>query len=365
MNPEDNNPLSNPFATGGMTGGSPDPMTGMGGTPMPDNLASAQDSLTAAGMAANQGIGGAMDLNQIAAADDANTAALPPVEEPLVPAAPVPGSIGSAVSVPPADPVPAPAFGGFGESAPASGAMPAPEVTPSSTPFNPFATPSTSAAQPAPAPQPTTGPAPAPSAPQSAPAPVPMGTEKPKGKLAMNPLTIILGVVAVLLLILAITFFILWDNEKKNVKPVYYPQVSEENSNSTIKSISCQRSESQEDPAGSGRSVATISYTGDDLSAYSYYLTLDFASEDDANRMRELNAAAVENMAGLVGGTLSVSGNVNSNNYSYNITSEDGVEIATEDVMNAIYGTTEGEPSLALADVQAKYEAEGFVCTEE
>lgn len=363
MNPEDNNPLSNPFATGGMTG-SPDPMTGMGGTPMPDNLASAQDSLTAAGLAANQGVGGAMDLNQIAAADDAGAAALPPVEEPLVPAAPVPGSIGSAVSVPPADPAPAPAFGGFGEPAPAPGAMPAPEVAPSSTPFNPFATP---AAQPAPAPQPTAdpAPAPAPSAPQPAPAPVPMGADKPKNKLALNPLTMILGIVAVLLLILAITFFILWNNEKKNVKPVYYPQVSEENSNSAIKSISCRRNESQEDPSGQGHSEATISYTGDDLSAFSSFLELDFSSEDDANRMRDMNAEMVGNLNNLVGGTLSVGDNVNSNVYSLNITSEDGTEIAVEDVMNAIYGTAEGELSLALADVQAKYEAEGFVCTED
>ena len=77
-----------------------------------------------------------------------------------------------------------------------------------------------------------------------------------------------------------------------------------------------------------------------------------------------MNAEAVENLAGLLG-TLSVSSNVDGSSYNYSVTSVDGTEVVAEDVMNAIYGTTEGEPSLALADVQAKYEAEGFVCTEE
>ena len=368
MNPEDNNPLSNPFATGGMTG-TPEPTAGLGGMPMSDNLASAQESLTAAGMAANQGVGGAIGLDQIAAADS-NSAALPPVDEPLVPAAPVPGSIGSAVSMPPADPTAAPAdmsFGAPASTAPTSGAVSAPEVAPAAAPFNPFATPSVSEtpAAPAPAPQPVAGPATPTSAPQPAPAPVPMGADKSKSKLATSPLVVILGVIAALLLVTSITFFILWNNEKKNVKPVYYPQVSDENSNSSIASISCQRTESREDPAGSGKSIVTISYTGDTLSAYSSSLSLDFGSETDAAAVRDANAPIAESVAALVGGTLAVSNEANGNNYTYLVTSQDGTDIAASDVMNAIYGTTEGDPSLALADVQAKYEAEGFVCVEE
>ncbi len=364
MNPEDNNPLSNPFASGGTAGGA-EPMPSMGGMPMPDNLASAQDSLTAAGMAANQNAGGAIGLDQIAASDP-SSAALPPVEEPLVPAAPVPGSIGSAVSMPPADPVAAPSFGAAGEQPVSSGPMPAPEVAPAPAPFNPFAAPSAPSAQPAgAAAQPTPNPAPSASAPQPAPAPVPMGAGQSKAKPALSPLMIALGVCAVLFLIAAITFFILWNNEKKNIKTVYYPQVSEEDSNSTIASISCQRNETRENPNGSGRNVVTLSYTGDNLSAYSSSLSLDFANEGDAAAMRDANAAEVERMTGVVGGTLTVSGEANGSNYTYSITSQDGTDVAAADAMNVIYGTTEGEPSLALADVQAKYEAEGFVCTEE
>lgn len=373
MNPEDNNPLSNPFATGGITG-SPEPMPGMGGMAMPDNLASAQDSLTAAGMAASQGNNGAMGLDQIVATDP-NATTLPPVDEPLVPAAPVPGSIGSAVSVPPADPVaaPVPGFGDVAsEPAPAPGAMPAPEVSPAPAPaaFNPFAAGATPAAQPtpAPAPQPVAGATSGGSAPQPAPAPAPMPMGAPKeskAKSILNPVTIALGVFSVVLLILAVTFFIKWQEETKNVKPVYIPQTSNETSSSAIKVLSCTRNETQEDPAGSGRRVITLSYTGDDLSAFSSNLSLDFSSEDDANRMRDQHAGVVADVTRNVGNTLSVSGNVDGNSYIYNISSEDDVEVAAEDVMNAIYGTSEGDPSLALSDVQAKYEADGFTCAEE
>jgi len=362
MNPEDNNPLSNPFAAGGMTGNA-EPMPGMGGAPMPDNLASAQDSLTAAGMAANQGASGALGLDQIAATDP-NAATLPPVNEPLVPAAPVPGSIGSAVSMPPADPVAAPAFGAPSEPAPVPGGMPAPEVAPA-TPFNPFAAPSSSAAQPAPAPQPAAGMAAPASMPQPAPAPAPMGASKPKSKFTASPLVIALGAIAALLLVTSITFFILWMNEKKNVKPVYYPQVSDDSSNSSITSISCQRNEVREDLAGSGKSTITVSYTGDELSAYSSSLSLDFGNEADAAAVRDANAPIAESVAALVGGTLAVSNEANGNNYTYTIASQDGTAVAANDVRNVIYGTTEGEPSLVLADVQAKYEAEGFTCVEE
>ena len=362
MNPEENNPLSNSFATGGMIGGT-DPTPNMNSMPMSDNLASAQESLTAAGMAANQNASGAMGFDQIAATDP-NSTALPPVEEPLVPAAPVPGSIGSAVSVTPADPIAAPAFGVTNDQTPVSGAVPAPDVSPATAPFNPFAPNNASSAQPNSAAD--LSPAPTASAPQPAPAPIPMGADKPKAKAPSGLLVPLLAGFAIIALIAAVTFFILWNNEKNKVKPpVYYPQVSDENSNSSIAILSCRRNENHESPSGSGVTEVSLSYTGDKLSAYSSKLSLNFGSEDDPNAMRDANAGTVESMAALVGGTLSVTGNADGTNYTYDITSQDGTELATNDAMNVIYGTTEGEPSLALADVQAKYEAEGFVCTED
>jgi len=360
MNPEDNNPLSNPFAADTSAANSSAPLPNANGAAMPDNLASAQDSLTAAGMAANQG-SGTMSLEQIAESDP-NATMLPPVEEPLVPAAPVPGSIGSAVSVPPADPVAAPAFGAMNE--PAANAPITPDAVPPANPYNPFATPAAASTTPAsPAPQPFATPTNLDTTSRPSPAPISLNHEHPKTKL--SPLTLALGALAAILLVTTIVFLVLWIQARNNPKIVYTPAVSEESSNSAITTLSCHRNETRENPAGSGTTDVEIVYTDDTLSALSSLLSLSFASAEDANVARDADAGMVDMMAGLVGGTFSVSANTDGTNYAYSITSQDGVDIAPSDAMNVIYGTVEGEPSLALADVQAKYEADGFVCSEE
>lgn len=104
MNPEETNPMAN-TGTAGTTGG------GMAGSPMDfttsndgaklsmaDSLASAEDNLTSAGMAAKTIGSDAIGLDQIGASDPTATMARP--DEPLTPAAPVPGSLGSAMSGP-------------------------------------------------------------------------------------------------------------------------------------------------------------------------------------------------------------------------------------------------------------------------
>jgi len=360
MNPEDNQPLSNPFATGASAPSGSAPLPNTNNPVLPDSLTSAQDNnLTAAGMTANQG-SGAMSLGQIAE-DDPSAATLPQVEEPLVPAAPVPGSIGSAVSVPPADPAAAPAFGTPGEAtAPSS-----PAAAPQAAPYNPF---STSSAAPAvtseaSAPQPLAAPTKLNSS--LRPAPTPVKEKSGKNKSNASPLTIILGGLALVLLVTTIIFFILWNQARNNPKIVYTPSVAEENSNAAIATLTCHRNETREAPAGSGATDIEVVYTSDALSALSSILSLDFANAEDANATRDANAGTVDMMTGVVGGTLSVSGNVNGNNYTYSITSQDGVDVAPNDAMNVIYGTVEGEPSLAMGDVKAKYEADGFTCAAE
>ena len=66
MNPEENNPIANPGVSG--TGAVNDPMNmvSSNGLTMADGLASAQDNLTSAGLAASTGAG-LMDLNQLGA----------------------------------------------------------------------------------------------------------------------------------------------------------------------------------------------------------------------------------------------------------------------------------------------------------
>ncbi len=96
MNPEDNN-INGSGDSFGM--GPIDFTSNSDGLSMSDSLASAQDNLTSAGMAAGIGNGSdAMSLDQIGASDSSAYMARP--NEPLIPAAPVPGSIGSVISGP-------------------------------------------------------------------------------------------------------------------------------------------------------------------------------------------------------------------------------------------------------------------------
>lgn len=98
MNPEDNNPTTTPTGAGPIdfTGGANGASAGLS---MADSMASARDNLTSAGLAANEAMADAtMGLNQIGASDP--SAAMERPDEPLIPAAPVPGSLGSVVSGP-------------------------------------------------------------------------------------------------------------------------------------------------------------------------------------------------------------------------------------------------------------------------
>lgn len=110
MNPEETNSNANMGATAapggvpgvGTSGSASIDFTTMGdssnGLSMADSMASAEDNLTSAGMAAKDDGSNAIGLDQIGASDPSATMARP--DEPLIPAAPVPGSIGSAISGP-------------------------------------------------------------------------------------------------------------------------------------------------------------------------------------------------------------------------------------------------------------------------
>ncbi len=112
MNPEETNSNANMGASAapgmGASGSTSVDFTAMGdssnGLSMADSMASAEDNLTSAGMAAKEGDSGAIGLDQIGASDPSATMARP--DEPLIPAAPVPGSLGSAISGPALAPVP-------------------------------------------------------------------------------------------------------------------------------------------------------------------------------------------------------------------------------------------------------------------
>lgn len=104
MNPDETNPTTNTGATGGSNAGSVVPpaldFTSSETTSlsMADSLASAADNLTSAGMAAKEPDNGSIEMNEIGASNPSAQMERP--DEPLVPAAPVPGSIGSVTSGP-------------------------------------------------------------------------------------------------------------------------------------------------------------------------------------------------------------------------------------------------------------------------
>lgn len=104
MNPDETNPTTNTGATGGSNAGSVVPpaldFTSSETTSlsMADSLASAADNLTSAGMAAKEPDTGSIEMNEIGASNPSAQMERP--DEPLVPAAPVPGSIGSVTSGP-------------------------------------------------------------------------------------------------------------------------------------------------------------------------------------------------------------------------------------------------------------------------
>ena len=128
MNPEENNINSNPTTPGGTN-----PAGGDNDLTMADGLASAQDNLTSAGLAASTD-DGIMDLNQLGATAP-EAVMTPPIDDPLVPAAPVPGSIGSVTSVPPVNPDPTTGTMPVDPNAPVA----TPVAEPAPAPYNPFA----------------------------------------------------------------------------------------------------------------------------------------------------------------------------------------------------------------------------------
>lgn len=364
MNPEDNNPLSVPGVPGADMTSAP----GMGGLSATDNLASAADNLTSAGLAVG-GNDGIMGLDQLGSVRPEAIMA-PPEEEPLVPAAPVPGSIGSAMSVPPSQnpadaipPVPPMA------AAPAPGTAPSAEPTPTvSAPYNPFATPAQPAASPAAAQSET------PSGVPPLPNPTPMPTAStdpaapfqpmvpPKAKPAL--LTIILGIASGILAITTIIFLILFINANNNPRIVYKPDNN--TSTSLVEVMTCSRDDDLgwligEGYSAPGVSSIELSYTNNLLRGLSSTHTAQFASEVDAetakanfeaNQAELMNAIsgsfAAENQT--VNGLLTAT--VSSNNESFNPT----------DAATYMYGLGNNLMSTSLDIVRETYENAGYSC---
>lgn len=368
MNPESNNPLMNPgtpSGTGMAAGGPATNGIGGPGLSMADSLASAEDNLTSAGLAANNGGNNIMGIDQLGSTNP-EAMMTPPEDAPLVPAAPVPGSIGSVTSVPPAPaaPVPAPGFG-------------VDSAAPAAAPFNPFA-PQPANDQPSPAGQPLQDPVgsslPPVGGPLPAPAPVPQPAPakpaKNKTKLGdgkSNILTIILAGLALIFLISTIVMSVLYVNAINNPKIVYMPAVS----NGTLKSLSCSRASDfgflagYEGVPALGTETVIANYVDDKLNSVDFEYEIGYTDADGASIARDAllqqkNEAFLNELGNVFDANFEVDGNV-----LVGTIESKGDNISDSVAQRVTYGSVSDSNSTALSDLRTLYEGAGYVCVVE
>ena len=368
MNPEGNNPLENPVALGGGNPNDTNPMSA-GGLSMADGLASAEDNLTAAGMAATTG-SGVMDLGQISASDP-EAIMTPPIEEPLIPAAPVPGSIGSVTSVPPVNTAEA-ANPPLNMTEANGTSLVGNEPT---APFNPFAQPiapqgetiPTATAGPAMGPVPTPAQAPLPN-PDPAAAfqpPVPPMSAK-KGKL--NVLTILFAVLFVLATVAAIVFAVLYVNETKNTKVVYVPSVSTEESNAKIEELTCVGTADASIYAGvdyavEGVQTVTSTYSNGSLEAIDFTYRMPFGDMQLSLAAQSGFATLNEETINAVAGSISTAYEGDDNG-TLTVTMSSGDNTLNQnDAVQLIYGPGVFDEAVDMQTVRGLYEMNGFTCS--
>lgn len=405
MNPEDQNPTTNPAApagpapdpTAGTTPTAPATPTTPAASDAPadaalspaDSLAAAQESLTAAANAAAAGPDPIAAADPVAASattpdpvttpdpapttpadpttpdtsdtsvTDADTAAI--IDEPLVPAAPVPGSIGSVTSIPPvADPAATtdvPADNAFAAAAAAE---------PAATPFNPFAQPTDAAA-------PTGSAAPATDSVNPVFQPVNPGTT-PAAHSAKKPairpqlLILILGIAAGLFLIATIVLAILYVNALNNKEVVYYPQVTDPEP--VVETLSCTQVLDLAYLAGyatpvNGNRAVTATYTDDALTALTVSYDATYNSDLDANTARANLEAAQISLVNTPESAFTAAYNVNGATMLADLQSVD--DLLTNDAAETLlFGTVSGNPdAMTRTGLEATLTQAGATCTVE
>lgn len=399
MNPNEKNPLS-PAESGDASSGispvdftNPSSLASSSSLSTSDSLASAQDSLTSAGQAA-VAPSNAIGLNQIGA--DAPSATMDRPDQPLTPAAPVPGSIGSVTSVPlpsSTDPLVAAA-----SANPTPAAAPVTNVTASNMPTmggatTPIAETPVNAASPAE--QPYYNPfmpnpsansnMPAASANESSSTSVPPSlqspTEKfsnrvnvktPAGSVGSKLLTIIAWLLVVLLAAVAVFLFFKWQDAEQRAqeqKIVYIEKQPE----IVSASLKCERSmDGQEE--GLENLVDRYGFFNAEfedgiLQTASLTTNYNFTDNDAAEGARghfdEVNQYYIDIAVNTGIEAITTSYDVNENVGTYQLSANAG-QIAGDYI--GVFGFEQndaGEANLTLDSVQSSYEAVGYVCTVE
>lgn len=356
MNPEQNNPLTN---TGTPNFGGPADQSGQG-LSMADTLASAQDSLTSAGMAAGGGASTPIGLDSIDGLSGGANPSATIEDRPLVPAAPVPGSIGSVTSVPSLPPTENPQSPFTPVDPNLAMNNPAQNVEPTAQPtqaaYNPFSQTPTDL-NPAPA-------APAPIQPQAE------GAGKAKKPSGTNSLTIILGILALVAIISTAVFAFMFFKAKDETKVVYVPSFSEDESNATMKVLSCTHENDYNyligyDHPVMGTENITLNYSGDELSSVEIEHVANYDNEADA-------VVAKDNLASMQTALVNdiIAGNYTTDGVAMRVELglAEGATLDEENARKLIYGeaaAADTSKSLALDAVEQNYQDNGYICTVE
>ena len=426
MKPEDQNPTTNPVAPAGAaptpdsvttpdltatasdptTPTAPDPATPSTApdptapvsTPNPatqspnslsaaDQLAAAQEDLTAAAavvspLSSDAGTSSAapsLDLTSSSPAASSDADASQPIfSEPLQPAAPVPGSIGSVTSVPPVD-TPAPTDPST-DNAFATAAA----AEPAATPFNPFAQPAPDASTPTantpatPAPltssDPTNPFAPAASDPTGLnPAFQPATSAKPAhtgSKLSLNVKnpTLLLGIAAGIFFVAAVVFAILFINALNNKEVVYYPEVVEPEPE--ISTLSCTQTQDLGYLAGyttpvNGTRTIVATYTDDDLTALTVNYQAVYVNEADANLARTNLESSQSALIAAPETSFTAEYRVDGAAMFADIQSIEG-QLTNDAAETLLFGSVSGNPeAMARPSLSTSLSAAGAVCTVE
>lgn len=325
------------------------------GLSMVDSLASAQDNLTSAGMAANDAGNTTLDLSQLGSSDPQATMNRP--EEPLVPAAPVPGSIGSVTSGPAtaADPAATPAV-----------------ADAAAAPYNPFASTAVPQTQ-----QPVANQAAQVSQPdmsQTSSTNVPTALQPKTSKFSMkgvksSMLTWILGIAAGVFAIATIVFMVLWIQGMGNEKIVYVPNTVRPEPVQTSATCVMEREAGAEDGMEGLMGIAStvnLDFMDDSLTNYDVLARYTFGEAAQAEASRSLFATMVSLFSAVdtsgENSPLSASYNVADNVVTLDMKTDVESALEIDNITLDLPQNEGGEYLLDAASVKDHLANQGYVC---
>lgn len=412
MNPNDNNPFAASGASGASTGSTPlSPLdftnpdtlnTNTSSLSMSDSLASAQDSLTSAGQAAPS-TSNTIGLDQLGL--DKPSASMDAPTQPLTPAAPVPGSIGSVTSVPP---VSSDSLGSNATMPPVSTAPSTPNpapVTTSNMPslggsgsnsstnstgnsarpyYNPFAQPSSSSTASGSAPTPAIPSATPTSSTNVPPALQPQGekfsdrlskTQSTNTGKGSSKLMLLLGwVLAVVFAATSVMLFIFWQNAQKAADEKEIIYVDRDPVEEKLSMLNCTQNLGADEELGlegltwHSRDMSAT-FKNDALASMTLFNNYTFADAEVTNNAQwyfdDLTTMYTDMANNLGVDGLAISGELTDTVRTYNIGAN--VDQLVGDFVGTFMLNTNDEGTIrgSRDEVKQAYEDAGFVCTVE